>query len=61
MEHQNLMSTKKAAKYLGVSTAFLVRARWSGSPQIKYVKVGSRAVRYRLSDLEAYIESQTRL
>ena len=60
MSMQNLVDTKRASEFLGVSTAFLERARWSGIPNIPFVKVGPRAVRYRLSDLEAYIEEQTR-
>lgn len=54
-----LLTTKEAAKYLGVSKAFLERDRWAGS-RIPFVKVGSRTVRYRLSDLEAYLDAQVR-
>lgn len=62
MEKQttSLMTTAEAAKLLNVSVAFLERSRWSGSPPIKFVKVGPRAVRYKVEDLENYIESQTR-
>ena len=49
-----LLSTPQAAKFLNVSIAFLERDRWAGA-RIPFVKVGSRAVRYRLDDLEAYI------
>ena len=52
-----LLTTTEAAKYLGVSKAFLNRDRWAGA-RIPYIQVGKRAVRYRLSDLDAYIESQ---
>jgi len=52
-----LLTTKDAAKYLGVSKAFLERDRWKGA-QVPFIKVGSRAVRYRLADLEAYLESR---
>jgi excisionase family DNA binding protein len=55
----NLLTTPEAAKFLGVSKAFLERDRWAGA-RIQFVKVGSRAVRYRLSDLEAFITAQTR-
>lgn len=54
----SLLSTKQAAQILGVSTAFLERDRWAGA-RVPFVKIGSRAVRYRLSDLLAYIESCT--
>lgn len=51
-----LLTTKQAAEILGVSVAFLERDRWAGA-RVPFIKIGSRAVRYRLSDLLAYIES----
>ncbi len=54
-----LLSTKEAARVLGVSKAFLERDRWAGA-RIPFVQVGRRAVRYRREDLEAYIATQTR-
>ena len=54
-----LLTTTDAAEYLGVSKAFLERDRWAGA-RVQFIKVGSRAVRYRLSDLEHYIERQIR-
>jgi excisionase family DNA binding protein len=55
-----LLTTKEAAPILGVSIAFLERDRWAGA-QIPFIRIGSRAVRYRLSDLNAYIESRRRV
>lgn len=55
-----LLTTKEAAPLLGVSTAFLERDRWAGA-QIPFIRVGNRAVRYRLSDLNAFIESRRRI
>lgn len=52
----NLLTTKEAAPILGVSVAFLERDRWAGA-RVPFIKIGSRAVRYRLSDLHAYIDS----
>ena len=52
-----LLTTKQAAQILGVSVAFLERDRWAGA-RVPFVKIGSRAVRYRNSDLHAYIESR---
>jgi len=52
-----LLSTPQTAKFLNVSIAFLERDRWAGA-RIPFVKVGSRAVRYRLDDLQAYISQQ---
>jgi len=53
---QQLLNTHQAAEFLGVSVAFLERDRWAGA-RVPYIKVGSRAVRYRKVDLEQYIES----
>ena len=58
MNHK-LLDTTETADYLGVSKAFLERDRWAGA-RIPYIKVGSRAVRYRLSDLNAYLDKQVR-
>ena len=58
--NQNLLTTAEAAEFLGVSKAFLERDRWAGA-RVPFIKVGSRAVRYRLSDLNDYIEKQVRL
>ena len=54
-----LLTTKEAARYLSVSEAFLERDRWAGA-RIPFVRVGSRAVRYELATLEAYVRSQVR-
>lgn len=54
-----LLNTAEAAQFLGVSKAFLERDRWAGA-RIPFVKVGDRAVRYQLSELEAYIAGQVR-
>ena len=59
MEH-SLLTTKEAAQYLCVSMAFLERDRWAGA-RIPFVKIGSRSVRYRTSDLESYLDIQVRL
>ena len=59
MENQ-LLKTPQAAQILGVSIAFLERDRWAGA-RVPYIKVGSRAVRYRMSDLMSYVESRMRI
>jgi len=56
---QQLLNTKQAADYLSVSNAFLERDRWAGA-RIPFVKVGTRAVRYRLTDLDEYINKSVR-
>ena len=52
-----LLTTPQAANYLGVSKAFLERDRWAGA-RIPFIKLGTRSIRYRLDDLEAYIQKQ---
>ena len=49
-----LLNTTEAANYLCVSKAFLERDRWAGA-KIAFVRIGSRSVRYRKDDLDAYI------
>lgn len=55
-----LLDTKQAAAIIGMSVAFLERDRWAGA-RIPFIKIGARAVRYRLSDLMEYIESHKQL
>ena len=53
-----LLHSRDAARYLGVSEAWLARERWKGTGPA-YIKVGGasgRAVRYRHSDLMVWIE-----
>ena len=54
-----LLTTKEAANLLGISKAFLERDRWAGA-RIPFVQVGTRAVRYEPSALQAYIQSKIR-
>jgi excisionase family DNA binding protein len=54
-----LLNTTEAARLLGVSKAFLERDRWAGA-RIPFVKVGSRAVRYRAEDIDIYLNGRTR-
>ena len=54
-----LLTTKQAAEHLGVSMAFLERDRWAGA-RIPFIKVGTRAVRYSMGDLELFLNQQTR-
>lgn len=59
MTSEKLLDSQQAASYLSVSKAFLERDRWAGA-RIPFIKIGSRAVRYRQSDLDAYIDQQVR-
>lgn len=55
--NEQLLNTKQAAHFLGVSAAFLERDRWAGA-RIPFVKLGTRSIRYRKSDLDNYINQQ---
>lgn len=52
---QNL-TTPQAAAYLGLQPATLEQWRWSGRGP-RFIKLG-RACRYRVADLDAYMESR---
>ncbi|PHS74136.1 MAG: DNA-binding protein [Porticoccus sp.] len=56
---QTLLNTKQAANYLGVSAAFLERDRWAGA-RIPFIRLGTRSIRYRLDDLDNFIQQQLR-
>jgi len=56
-----LLHERDAAIYLNMSVAWLQRARWNRTGP-RYVRVGGpsgRAVRYKMSDLEAYVAQNT--
>jgi len=55
--NKKLLSTKEAANYLGISVSTLEQSRINGNLGIPFVKLGSRAVRYRMEDLERYLSS----
>jgi len=58
--NDGLLTTKQAADLLCVSQAFLERDRWAGA-RIPFIRVGSRAVRYRREDLDRFIQSRFRV
>lgn len=53
----SLLKPLDAAAYMGTSTGNLAQHRYRGTGP-KFVKFG-RAVRYRLSDIEAYVDANT--
>lgn len=55
---QNLVLPEQAALYLSVTTRTLANWRSRGTPNIKFSKIG-RCVRYRISDLDAFIAENT--
>lgn len=54
-----LLTTKQAANYLGVSAAFLERDRWAGA-KVQFVRLGTRSIRYRQEDLDNFVQSRLR-
>ena len=56
--NKRLVKQKEAAECLGLSEATLERDRWRGG-DIPYVKVGPRAIRYDLEQLDEYIDRKT--
>lgn len=57
MSHE-LKTPEEAAKVLKVSVRTLAKWRCTDEVKIPYIKVG-RSVRYKLSDLDKYIEQNT--
>ncbi len=54
----NLLSNDQAAEYIGVTPRTLEVWRCTKRHPIPYIKVG-RLVKYRQSDLDAFLESRT--
>ena len=51
-----LLGYKQAAKYLAISEAYLRRLKSQG--KIKWVSLGSRGVRFRVSSLNRFIDER---
>jgi excisionase family DNA binding protein len=55
----DLLTEKQTAAYLNCSPYTLQKTRRTGGPNsIPYVRIG-RAIRYKVSDLDKYIQSRT--
>jgi excisionase family DNA binding protein len=57
--HAHCLRTPEAAKYVALSQSTLTKMRLSGEGPA-FVKVGPRAVAYRRSDLDAWLEARVR-
>lgn len=57
-ETRQLLTTKEAATFLGVTETTLRRWRSEGVVKVPYVKIGGR-VRYSLPALESYVKAHT--
>ena len=54
---EKLMTSKQVADYLGVSEGTMYEYRALGIGP-KYMRIGGRLVRYRLCDVDAWLEAQ---
>lgn len=52
-----LFTTKQAAVFLQIQASTLEQWRWAGRGP-KFCKIGTRACRYRIADLEAFLEER---
>jgi excisionase family DNA binding protein len=58
-DRSEYLSPEEAAAYLSVTSKFLAHLRsYGGSPL--YSKIGSRSIRYRRSDLDAWMAEKAR-
>lgn len=53
-----LVSPAKTAEILAIKETTLAQYRWRGDKRLPWVKLGT-AIRYKLSDIEAFIERST--
>jgi predicted DNA-binding transcriptional regulator AlpA len=53
-----LLSAGETAKILGLKESTLAQKRWRGDLSLPWIKLGT-AIRYKLSDIDAYIERCT--
>lgn len=60
IDNAGLLNNREAAHYLNISEAFLNRDRWKGA-SIPFIRIGSRAIRYRKIDLQKFVESRIHL
>lgn len=58
IHHDKLLSAGKTADILGLKESTLAQYRWRGDKRLPWVKLG-KSIRYKLSDIEDYIERST--
>lgn len=58
MDRETLLTRKQAAEYLGLNPQTLADWACTGRVALPYVRIG-RAARYRATDLQAFVESNT--
>ena len=55
-----LLSTQQLSEMTGLTKRFWEVDRIHGKSGLRFVKIGGKSVRYRLADVEAWIESNLR-
>jgi len=58
MPTPSLLTTAEAAAYIGVAPSTLAHWRSAGDPHPPAVRLGRRALAYRVVDLDAWLESR---
>lgn len=53
-----LLTTTEAAAHIGVAPSTLAHWRSAGEPHPPAVRLGRRSLRYRVADLDAWLEAQ---
>lgn len=56
--HNKLLTAGETATLLGLKEPTLAQKRWRGDHSLPWVKL-NKSIRYKLSDIEAYIERCT--
>ena len=56
--YNKLLSAGEAADILGLKESTLAQKRWRGDKSLPWIKLGT-AIRYKLSDIESFIERCT--
>ena len=51
-----LVTEKTAARLMGISDATLIAHRFRAQPLLPFVRVGRRAIRYRLADIHEFVD-----
>lgn len=55
----NLITTKEAAQMMGLTVNTLEKYRCYYGKGPKYIRISKRAIRYRVSDVEAFLQERS--
>lgn len=57
---KNYLTAEEAARYLGLSSSYLAKLRMGGNAVLgpRFIRIGPRAVRYRLADLDRWMDQR---